>query len=57
MGFFFHKSFRLGPFRLNLSRGGFGFSMSLLGFTLGINARRRPYFRFGRFGFGYHEEL
>lgn len=57
MGFFFRKSFRVGPFRVNVGTGGVGFSFQLFGLTFGLNSRRRPYVRFGRFGFGFYDEL
>jgi hypothetical protein len=57
MGFFVRRGFSLGPFRINLSSAGVGFSIRLFGATFGINSRRRPYIRFGKFGLGYYEEF
>ncbi len=37
MGFYFSKSFRFGPLRLNLSRAGFGVSIGVRGFRIGLN--------------------
>ena len=39
MGFFFRKSFRLGPVRLNLSKSGLGISGGVKGARLGLSAR------------------
>lgn len=50
MSFFIRKSFRLGPVRLNLSKGGIGFSTGVTGARLGVTSRGRPYMHAGRGG-------
>lgn len=41
MGFTFSKSVRVGPFRVNVSRGGVGLSVGGRGFRHGVSTRRR----------------
>ena len=41
-------TWKLGPFRINLTRSGFGFSFGLSGFRIGIAARGGPYVHVGR---------
>jgi hypothetical protein len=57
VGFFLRRSFRVGPLRVNVSTSGVGYSMSFWFLTLGRNARGRWYFRLGRWGLGYYDEL
>jgi hypothetical protein len=42
MGWYFRRSLGLGPFRLNLSRSGVGWSVGGRGFRVGRDARGRP---------------
>lgn len=58
MGFYLRKSFRVGKFgRLNLSRGGLGFSLGVPGARLGVDARGRAYIHAGSHGIYYKEYL
>ena len=43
MGFYFRRSVNLGPFRVNLSRGGVGWSVGGRGLRTGSSARGRRY--------------
>jgi hypothetical protein len=43
MGFYFRRSMNLGPFRVNLSRGGLGWSVGGRGFRTGRSGRGRRY--------------
>lgn len=43
MGFYFRKSLNLGPFRVNVSRGGVGWSVGGRGFRTGVGGRGRRY--------------
>jgi hypothetical protein len=43
MGFYFRRSVNLGPFRVNVSRGGLGWSVGGKGFRTGTSARGRRY--------------
>lgn len=43
MGFYFRRSVNLGPFRMNLSRGGVGWSVGGRGFRTGRSGRGRKY--------------
>lgn len=43
MGFTFRRSMNLGPFRVNLSRGGVGWSVGGRGFRTGRSGRGRKY--------------
>lgn len=43
MGFYYRRSMRLGPFRVNLSRSGVGYSVGGRGFRTGVSARGRRY--------------
>ncbi|MEK7469255.1 MAG: DUF4236 domain-containing protein [Planctomycetota bacterium] len=52
MGFYYRKSVGLGPFRLNLSKGGFGFSAGGPGFRTGISSSGRKYQTFSIPGTG-----
>lgn len=52
MGFFFRKSVNVGPFRLNLSKSGVGYSVGTKGVRLGRSARGRNYTTFGLPGTG-----
>lgn len=43
MGWYFRKSVNLGPFRVNLSRSGVGYSVGTRGFRVGRSATGRTY--------------
>ncbi len=43
MGWSYRKSTRIGPFRVNFSRSGVGYSVGVKGFRAGINSRGRSY--------------
>jgi hypothetical protein len=43
MGFYFRRSLNVGPFRVNLSRGGLGWSVGGRGFRTGQSSRGRRY--------------
>jgi hypothetical protein len=46
MGFFYRKSVNFGPFRVNLSKSGVGYSVGGRGFRAGKSARGRRYTAF-----------
>jgi hypothetical protein len=52
MGFYFRKSASLGPFRINLSKSGLGYSVGGRGFRTGVSARGRSYTRMSLPGTG-----
>ena len=52
MGFYFRKSVNLGPFRVNFSRSGIGYSVGGKGFRTGVDSRGRRYTTFGIPGTG-----
>lgn len=43
MGFYFRRSMNVGPFRVNVSRGGLGWSVGGRGFRTGSSSRGRRY--------------
>lgn len=43
MGFYYRKSANLGPFRLNVSKSGLGFSVGGRGFRTGVSSTGRKY--------------
>jgi len=43
MGFYFRRSMNVGPFRVNLSRGGVGWSVGSRGFRTGTSGSGRRY--------------
>jgi uncharacterized protein DUF4236 len=57
MGFFFRRSTRVGPFRLNLSRSGIGASVGVKGARLTLTPRGTTYVTVGSNGFYYRETL
>lgn len=57
MGLYFRRSFRLGPLRLNASRGGLGFSTGIKGARVGFDSRSRAYVHCGRGGVYYRSFL
>ncbi|HEU5123049.1 MAG TPA: DUF4236 domain-containing protein [Verrucomicrobiae bacterium] len=52
MGFYYRKSVSLGPFRVNLSKSGIGYSVGGRGFRTGVSSRGRRYTTFGLPGTG-----
>lgn len=55
MGFYYRKTIIKGPFRINLSKSGVGFSVGRPGFRISRTAKGRTYTTFGvpGTGFGY----
>ena len=43
MGWSFHRSITLGPFRINFSKSGISYSFGLAGFRTGVNSKGRRY--------------
>ena len=56
MGFYIRKSFSLGPFRLNVSKSGFGVSTGIKGLRYGIGPKGH-YIHMGRGGIYYRQSL
>ena len=52
MGWSYRKSVNLGPFRVNLSKSGVGYSLGTRGFRVGRSARGRRYTSFSLPGTG-----
>ena len=52
MGFIYRKSINVGPFRINLSKSGVGYSVGGRGFRAGTSAGGRRYTSFGLPGTG-----
>ncbi len=52
MGFTYRKSVNLGPFRVNLSKSGLGYSLVGSGFRVGTTARGKKYTSFSIPGTG-----
>jgi hypothetical protein len=52
MGFYYRKSVRLGPFRVNLSKSGIGYSVGGPGFRTGVSSRGKRYTTFSIPGTG-----
>jgi hypothetical protein len=52
MGFQYRKSVRLGPFRVNISKSGVGYSVGGRGFRTGVSSRGKRYTTFGLPGSG-----
>jgi hypothetical protein len=52
MGFYYRKSVNLGPFRVNLSKSGVGYSVGGRGFRVGTSARGKKYTSFSIPGTG-----
>ena len=52
MAFYYRKSVNLGPFRLNLSKSGLGYSVGGRGFRVGTTSRGRKYTSFSIPGTG-----
>ena len=57
MGFYLRKSFRAGPIRFNLSKGGIGASFGVTGARLGVSSAGRAYVHGGRGGLYYRKSL
>jgi hypothetical protein len=57
MGYFFRRSARLGPFRLNFSKSGVGASAGVRGARLTMTPRGTTYITVGRNGFYYRETI
>src|SRR5258708_5062287 len=57
MGFFFRRSTRFGPFRLNFSKSGIGASVGVKGARLTMTPRGTTYVTVGSHGFYYRETL
>ncbi|MCU1261466.1 MAG: hypothetical protein JWO80_4351 [Bryobacterales bacterium] len=57
MAFYFRRSARLGPFRLNFSKSGIGASIGVTGARITMNARGTTYVTVGGNGFYYRETL
>lgn len=55
MGFYLRKSFKAGPLRINLSKGGLGVSAGVTGARIGVNSRGQAYTHAGRYGV-YHRQ-
>ena len=45
MGWAYRKSLNVGPFRMNLSKSGIGYSLGGTGFRTGVSAKGRKYSR------------
>jgi hypothetical protein len=52
MGLYYRKSVNLGPFRVNLSKSGVGYSVGGRGFRVGTSSRGRKYKSFSIPGTG-----
>ena len=52
MGFYYRKSVNLGPFRVNFSKSGVGYSVGGPGFRKGVSASGKKYTTFGIPGTG-----
>ena len=52
MAFYYRKSVNLGPFRVNLSKSGVGYSVGGRGFRVGTTARGKKYTSFSIPGTG-----
>ena len=52
MGFFYRKSISIGPFRVNVSKSGVGYSVGGRGFRTGVSGQGRKYTTFGIPGTG-----
>ena len=57
MGMYIRKSFRMGPLRFNLSKGGVGLSAGVKGARMGVNSKGRRYVHGGRHGLYYRKSL
>lgn len=57
MGFFFRKSIRFGPVRLNFSKSGVGASVGVKGARLTASSRGSTYITVGSHGFYYRQAV
>jgi Protein of unknown function (DUF4236) len=57
MGYFFRRSAKIGPFRLNFSKSGIGASVGVKGARLRMTPRGTTYVTVGSHGFYYRETL
>lgn len=57
MGFFIRKSYGKGPFKINLSKSGLGFSTGIKGLRFGIDSKGRTYISGGKGMFRFREYL
>jgi hypothetical protein len=57
MGWSLRKGIRLVPLRLNLSKRGFGVSVSVKGLRAGVDASGKPYVAGGRGGLHFREGI
>src|SRR5450759_3449191 len=57
MGYFFRRSAKVGPFRLNFSKSGVGASVGVKGARLTMTPRGTTYVTAGSHGFYYRETL
>jgi len=57
MPFFLRKAFKIGPFRINLSKSGIGVSGGVTGARIGIRPDGRTYSHAGRYGLYHRQEL
>jgi len=52
MGFYYRKSVRIGPFRINASKSGIGYSVGSPGFRTGVSSKGKRYTTFSLPGTG-----
>src|ERR1017187_8010345 len=57
VGYFFRRSARIGPFRLNFSKSGIGASVGVKGARLTMTPRGTTYVTVGSHGYYYRETL
>ncbi|ANQ49386.1 DUF4236 domain-containing protein [Flammeovirga sp. MY04] len=57
MGFFFRKSVKVGPIRLNLSKSGVGASVGVKGLRFGVKSNGKKYVHAGRKGLYYRKDF
>ena len=57
MAWYLRKSFTIGPLRLNLSKGGLGYSVGVKGARVGIKPSGHTYVHGGRYGLYFRRSL
>ena len=57
MAWYLRKSFKIGPLRLNLSKGGLGYSVGVKGARVGIKPSGQTYVQGGRYGLYFRRSL
>lgn len=57
MGYFFRKTIKLGPVRVNLSKSGVGVSAGAKGFRVGVGPGGKPYVSASGYGVSYRKQL